>query len=138
MGATPKSYLLFRRPKPEHGSSIGPTGVWKLLGGPNRRRISCRTRCWGSRGRQAPILGVKGPSTKFLFFYFLIQSTFGASTFKERVYPLFQSLGSKPSCVQKESFGWVNYTWAKPRYGRKSVRFRFPDLPPGRIFMKRT
>ena len=34
--------------------------------------------------------------------------------------------------------GKLKHTWAKPRYGRKSVRFKSPDLPPGRIFMKRT
>ena len=30
--------------------------------------------------------------------------------------------------------GELEHTWAKPRYGRKSVRFRSPDLPPGRFF----
>ena len=34
--------------------------------------------------------------------------------------------------------GKLAHVWAKPRYGRKSVRFGSPDLPPGRIFMKRT
>ena len=34
--------------------------------------------------------------------------------------------------------GKLEHTFAKPRYGRKSVRFRSPDPSPGRIFMKRT
>ena len=34
--------------------------------------------------------------------------------------------------------GKLEHTWDTPRSGRKSVRFRSPDLHPGRIFMKRT
>ena len=41
-----------------------------------------------------------------------------------------------PNCLI--CLGKLEHTWANPRYGRKSVRFRSPDLPPGRIFMKRT
>ena len=43
-----------------------------------------------------------------------------------------------PGFAPAQLLGKLEHTWAKPRYGRKSVRFRSPDLPPGRIFMKRT
>ena len=35
---------------------------------------------------------------------------------------------------KSKELGKLEHTLAKPRYGRKSVRFRSPDLPPGRIF----
>ena len=37
-----------------------------------------------------------------------------------------------------QGLGKLEHTWAKPINGSKSVRLRSPDLPPGRIFMKRT
>ena len=36
---------------------------------------------------------------------------------------------AEKKCRARVDLGKLEHTWAKPRYGRKSVRFRSPDLP---------